>query len=157
MAAKRLFDVVFSLFGLLLTLPITLLVAIVIKIHDGGPVIHERICLGKNFSTYKMFKFRSMVMDASNLDRWLTPEQIEKYKVECKLDDDPRITKIGRFLRKTSIDELPQLVSVLRNDMTLIGPRPVASSERHHYSDAEFDLLLTAKPGMASSAFGGMT
>lgn len=87
-------------------------------------------------------------MDADNLNRWLTPDQIEEYKAECKLENDPRITGIGRFRRKTSIDELPQLISVLRNDMSLIGPRPVVASERHHYSDEEFDLLLTAKPGI---------
>lgn len=147
-AVKRMFDVAASLFGLLVTLPITLPVAIAIKAHDGGPVIHERICLGRDGKTYKMFKFRTMVMDADNLERWLSPEQIEEYKAECKLEDDPRITKIGRFLRKTSIDELPQLISVLRNDMSLIGPRPVVASERHHYTDPQFNLLLTAKPGI---------
>lgn len=148
MAVKRLFDVTVSLLGLLATFPVTLAVAAAIKFCDGGPVIHERICLGKNGRTYKMFKFRTMVMDADNLERWLTPQQIEEYKAECKLDNDPRITKVGKFLRKTSIDELPQLVSVLRNDMSLIGPRPVVVSERHHYSEEEFQLLLTAKPGI---------
>lgn len=147
-AVKRLFDILASLFGLLVTLPIALPVAIAIKAHDGGPVIHERICLDRNGRTYKMYKFRTMVMDADNLNRWLTPDQMEEYKAECKLENDPRITGIGRFLRKTSIDELPQLISVLRNDMSLIGPRPVVASERHHYSDEEFDLLLTAKPGI---------
>lgn len=147
-AVKRVFDVTASLVGLVVTIPIALPVAIAIKLHDGGPVIHERICLGKDNKTYKMYKFRTMVMDADNLEQWLTPEQIEEYKVACKLEDDPRITKIGKFLRKTSIDELPQLLSVLHNDMSLIGPRPVVASERHHYNDEEFNLLLTAKPGI---------
>ena len=145
---KRLLDVAVSLLGLLVTLPVTLPVAIAIKAYDGGPVIHERICLGRDGRTYKMYKFRTMVMDADNLEHWLAPEQLEEYKAECKLENDPRITKIGRFLRKTSIDELPQLISVLRNDMSLIGPRPVVASERRHYSNEEFNLLLTAKPGI---------
>lgn len=147
-AIKRLFDIAASLLGFLVTLPITLPVAIIIKASDGGPVIHKRICLGRNGRTYIMYKFRTMVMDADNLERWLTPEQMEEYRAECKLEDDPRITKIGRFLRKASIDELPQLLSVLKGDMSLVGPRPVVDSERHHYTDAEFDLLLTAKPGI---------
>lgn len=145
---KRLFDIAASMILLLVTLPITLPVAIAIKLNDRGPIIHQRMCLGKNGQTYKMYKFRTMVVDADNLERWLTPDQIEEYRMECKLENDPRITKIGRFLRKTSIDELPQLLSVLHNDMSLIGPRPVVSSERHHYTDDEFDLLLTAKPGI---------
>lgn len=147
-AIKRLFDIAASLLGLLVTFPITLPVAIAIKASDGGAVIHKRICLGRNGSTYIMYKFRTMVMDADNLERWLTPELIEEYRINNKLEKDPRITNIGRFLRKFSIDELPQLVSVLKGDMSIVGPRPVVSSERHHYTDAEFDLLLTAKPGI---------
>ena len=148
LAAKRLFDITASLLGLIVTLPITLPVAIAIRAGDGGPAIHKRICLGRDGKTYRMYKFRTMVMDADNLERWLTPEQIEEYQAECKLEHDPRITKIGRFLRKTSIDELPQLLTILRGDMSLVGPRPVVSSERHHYTDAEFELLMTAKPGL---------
>ncbi len=148
LAVKRLFDIAASLLGLLVTLPFTLPVAIAIRVSDGGPAIHKRICLGHNGKTYKMYKFRTMVMDADNLERWLTPEQIEEYQTECKLEHDPRITKIGRFLRKTSIDELPQLFTILLGDMSLVGPRPVVVSERHHYTDAEFELLMTAKPGL---------
>ena len=145
---KRIFDVVASLLGLLLTSPILLAAAIAIKLQDGGPVIHARICLGRDGKTYKMYKFRTMVMDADNLERWLTPEQIREYTAECKLENDPRITKIGRLMRKTSMDELPQLFSVLCNDMSLIGPRPIVETERLHYTNEELALLLTAKPGI---------
>lgn len=145
---KRLFDITASLIGIILSSPIMLVTAIMIKANDGGPVIHTRICEGAGGSTYKMYKFRTMVMDADNLERWLTPEQIGKYTAECKLDEDPRITKPGRFLRKTSIDELPQLFSVLKGDMSLIGPRPVVESECRHYTDEEFAKLLTVKPGI---------
>jgi len=145
---KRLLDIVISLIGLLIMSPIMAAVAIAIKSHDGGPVIHKATRLGKNGKKFKMFKFRTMVMNADNLERWFTPKEIEKYKQEYKLDNDPRITKIGSFLRKTSIDELPQLISVLFNDMSLIGPRPIVESERCHYSDQEFDLLCSIKPGI---------
>lgn len=147
-ATKRLFDIIISSLGLIISLPLTLPVAIAIKASDGGPVIHRRICLGQNGKTYVMYKFRTMVEDADNLERWLTAEQLEEYHAECKLEHDPRITKIGKFLRKTSIDELPQLLTILHGDMSLVGPRPVVASERHHYTDEEFELLLTAKPGL---------
>lgn len=145
---KRGFDVAASLIGIVLSSPIMAAAAIMIKANDGGPVIHTRICQGAGGRTYKMYKFRTMVMDADNLERWMSPEQIGKYIAECKLDEDPRVTKPGRFLRKTSIDELPQLFSVLKGDMSLIGPRPVVESECQHYTDKELALLLTAKPGI---------
>lgn len=148
MAVKRLFDITGSLIGIVLASPIMLLAAIMVKANDGGPVIHTRLCLGKDGKTCRMYKFRTMVMNADDLERWLTPEQIRAYTAECKLEDDPRITRIGRVLRKTSIDELPQLFSVLRSDMSLIGPRPVVESERQHYTDEEFARLLSVKPGI---------
>ena len=144
---KRIFDVVASLLGLLLTSPILLAAAIAIKLQDGGPVIHTRVCLGRDGKTYKMYKFRTMVMDADNLERWLTPEQIREYTANCKLDNDPRITKPGHFLRKTSIDELPQLLSTLKGNMSLVGPRPVVSREADAYG-ADKELLLSVKPGI---------
>lgn len=147
MAVKRVFDFFASICGLILALPIMLVIAIAIKCTDGGPVIHARICQGKNGNTYKMYKFRSMVVDADNLKRWLTPKQLETYMAECKLDNDPRITRVGRFIRRTSLDELPQLVSVLKGDMSLIGPRPVVDHEADHYG-AKKELLLSVKPGI---------
>ena len=144
---KRGFDVAASLIGIVLSSPIMAAAAIMIKANDGGPVIHTRICQGAGGRTYKMYKFRTMVMDADNLERWMSPEQIGKYIAECKLDEDPRVTKPGRFLRKTSIDELPQLFSVLKGDMSLIGPRPVVPREAEAYG-ADKELLLSVKPGI---------
>lgn len=86
-------------------------------------------------------------MDADNLERWLTPEQRERYLTDCKLEDDPRITKIGKILRKTSLDELPQLISVLKGDMSLVGPRPVIPREVAAYGE-EKKLLLSVTPGI---------
>jgi lipopolysaccharide/colanic/teichoic acid biosynthesis glycosyltransferase len=144
---KRGFDVAASLMGIVLSSPIMAAAAIMIKANDGGPVIHTRICQGAGGRTYKMYKFRTMVMDADNLERWMSPEQIGKYISECKLDEDPRVTKPGRFLRKTSIDELPQLFSVLKGDMSLIGPRPVVPREAEAYG-TDKELLLSVKPGI---------
>lgn len=145
---KRAFDIVASLCALILLSPIFLIISGLIKSKDGGPAIHTRICKGKDGNTYKMYKFRSMVIDADNLERWLTPAQLKSYLSECKLDNDPRITPVGRFLRKTSLDELPQLVSVLKGDMSLVGPRPVVDSEISNYSCHELQTLFKATPGI---------
>lgn len=145
---KRIFDIVVSIIGLILLMPLLVAVAIAIKYEDGGPIIHTRICVGKNGKQYKMYKFRSMVMDADNLEKWLTPQQVEAYLIESKLDNDPRITHIGRFIRKTSIDELPQLLSVIKGDMSLIGPRPMAKSEICNYTAEELDLIFSVRPGI---------
>ena len=147
LATKRIFDLICASLGLIIFFPIFLIVALAIKISDGGPVIHARICIGQYSRPYKMYKFRTMVVDADNLERWLSPEQREEYRIACKLDDDPRITTVGKFLRKTSIDELPQLVSVLCNNMSLIGPRPVVAHEADAYGEKK-STLLSVKPGI---------
>lgn len=146
--AKRVIDFFAAICGIVLALPIMLVIAAAIKYTDGGPVIHTRICEGKNGQKYKMYKFRSMVMDADDLERWLTPQQIKTYITECKLENHPRITRIGRFIRKTSMDELPQLFSVLEGNMSIVGPRPVVESEITNYSISSAERLLSAKPGI---------
>jgi len=147
-ATKRVFDITASITGLILLMPLLVAVAIAIKYEDGGPIIHTRMCVGKNGKRYKMYKFRSMAIDANNLEKWLTPQQLEVYKIEGKVNNDPRITRIGQFIRKTSIDELPQLLSVLKGDMSLIGPRPMIDWETYYYTKEELDLILSAKPGI---------
>lgn len=89
-----------------------------------------------------------MVMDADNLEKWLNPEQLKAYKSEFKINNDPRITHIGHFIRKSSIDELPQLLSVLKGEMSLIGPRPIVESELNNYTAEELDLIFSVKPGI---------
>lgn len=144
---KRIFDIVASLVGLIMLSPILIIVGLLIKLQDGGSIIHTRICCGPAGSTYKMYKFRTMVPNADDLEKYLTPEQLSEYFTNCKLDNDPRITKIGKVLRRTSIDELPQLVSVLKGNMSIIGPRPVIRREADAYGD-KLELLLSAKPGI---------
>lgn len=144
---KRGFDIVFSIVGLILASPIMLITAIAIKAEDGGPIIHKRMCVGKGHKPYPMYKFRSMVVDADNVDHFLTEDQKAQYFKEVKIDCDPRITRIGKFIRKTSIDELPQLYSVLRGDMSLVGPRPMVEFENRFFKEYA-DLVLSVSPGI---------
>lgn len=145
-AVKRCFDVVFSLLCLLLLSPLLLLIALVILLEDRGPVIYRRRCVGAN-GGYDMLKFRTMVTDADDLEKHLTPEQIAEYRGNIKLRDDPRVTKTGRFLRRTSLDELPQLMNILRGEMSFVGPRPVVEEELKYFGE-NGALLLSARPGI---------
>jgi Sugar transferases involved in lipopolysaccharide synthesis len=144
---KRLLDVVLSLIAIIVFIPLFAAVAVLIKLEDGGPVIYTRICEGKNGSQYKMYKFRSMRVDADQMMERFSEEQKDYYEKGGKLPDDPRITRVGRVIRKASIDELPQLLSVLKGDMSLIGPRPVIKREAEAYAGKK-DMLLSRKPGI---------
>lgn len=144
---KRLFDILLSGIALVCLSPVFLVTAIAIKLEDGGPVIHKRYCVGKGNSTYVMYKFRSMKVNADDLEKMLTSEQLEEYKKECKLINDPRITKVGKIIRRLSIDELPQLVSILQGNMSLIGPRPIVGLETEYYGN-NLDTVLNVTPGL---------
>lgn len=145
-AVKRVFDFVCATLGLIILSPVLAVIAILIKAEDGGPVIHTRMCRGEK-GLYKMYKFRSMCVDADALDRYFTPEEMEQFQREQKIKVDPRITKVGRVLRKCSLDELPQLLSVLKGDMSLIGPRPLIDEELANYADQQ-SRILSVKPGI---------
>lgn len=111
-------------------------------------MIYGQIRIGKGGKPFKMWKFRSMYKNSDRMIDQLTPEQKKQYYTEFKIDNDPRITKVGNFLRKTSLDELPQLFNVLFNDMSLIGPRPLIESEiQMNYADT-YQELLSVKPGV---------
>ncbi len=144
---KRILDVSCSIAGLTVLAPLFAIVAIAIKAEDGGPVIHKRICMGPDNKTYKMYKFRSMKVNADKMFDMFTHEQLKRYRSGDKFEDDPRITKCGKIIRKFSIDELPQIFSVLKNDMSIIGPRPVVEREAEAYG-AQKKLLLSVKPGI---------
>lgn len=144
---KRCFDLIFSLVALCILSPLLAVVSIMVRLEDGGPVLHRRICVGKGNKTYIMYKFRTMLVDADNRLDLFSEEQLLQYMQGVKIEDDPRITKIGRFLRSTSIDELPQLFSVLKSDMSLVGPRPVIEREAAAYG-TQREKLLSCKPGI---------
>ena len=145
--AKRCLDVVFSFLALVILSPFLLIIALVVFLDDphGSPLYHQ-VRVGKNGKSFKFWKFRSMVVNADELLKQLQ-DQNEKDGPVFKMKNDPRITRFGRFIRKTSLDELPQLWNVLKGDMSLVGPRPALPREVEKYSEYE-RLRLLAKPGL---------
>lgn len=144
--AKRVIDVVGSVFGLLLLSIVFIAVAILIKLEDPkGPILFTQKRIGLNGKEFKMYKFRSMVSDAEEILKELLKYN-EVSGAMFKMKDDPRITKIGKFIRKTSIDELPQLFNVLKGEMSLVGPRPPLPREVEMYSRYDKQRLLVT-PG----------
>ncbi len=144
---KRLFDILMSLIGCIFLSPVFLLIMLAIKIDSKGPCffIHKRV--GKDGKEIGVFKFRTMVMNAEEMLKELTPEQEKEFKEKFKLDNDFRVTRVGKFLRKTSLDELPQLLNILIGNMTLIGPRPVIEMELEKYGKNK-DKFLSVTPGL---------
>lgn len=144
---KRIFDIVMALFALLILLPVFIIIAILIKSDDGGPIFYKHKRVGKNRKSIYVYKFRSMAVNADEIFSYFTEEQIKEFEKYYKLENDPRITRIGDFLRKTSLDELPQFLNILKGDMSFVGPRPVVSKELNKFGDNQ-DLLLSIKPGL---------
>ena len=149
---KRLIDILGGLVGCVLLVPITMAVYIARKVlkEDDGPMFYEHLRYGKDGKKFRIYKFRSMCIDADKrLKEYL--EQNEEARIEFeenhKLKDDPRITKLGKFIRKTSIDELPQFINVLKGDMSLIGPRPIVDGEIEKYGENK-EKFLSVKPGL---------
>lgn len=145
--AKRVGDIIFSILGIILTLPITIVTAIAIKLEDGGPILYTSYRVGQFGKQFKMYKFRSMKVNADILEDTLTSEELEEYRTEYKIRNDQRVTKVGRFIRKYSIDELPQLFNILKGELSFIGPRPVLDEETRLYGDKR-ELLLSVRPGL---------
>ena len=144
---KRLIDIVGSLCGIILLSPLFLIVAILIKLEDPkGKVFFAQERNGRYTKTFKMYKFRSMVHNAEDLLKDLM-DRNEQTGPVFKINDDPRITKVGKFIRKTSIDELPQLFNVLKGDMSLVGPRPPIPHEVEQYNSYQMQRLAV-KPGL---------
>lgn len=145
---KRAFDIFCSLFGLIFFSPVFLAISIVILSERSGKrVFYKQRRVGKKGRIIYIHKFRSMVEEAEDVERWLNKKQLSQYYSEYKIDDDPRVTKFGKFLRRTGIDELPQLVNILKGELSLVGPRPIQESELEFYGD-DAELLLSVKPGL---------
>ncbi|KID41410.1 multidrug MFS transporter [Levilactobacillus brevis] len=143
---KRVFDFVASLLGLMLLSPVFLIVAIAIKLEDPkGPVFYSQTRLGKQQQPFKMYKFRSMIVNADKLLKKLA-DQNEVDGAMFKIKRDPRVTNVGRFIRKYSLDELPQLMNVLLGQMSLVGPRPPLPREVAEYTEYDKQRLFV-KPG----------
>lgn len=137
---KRAMDVVLSLLALLLLSPVLLGAALFIVLEGGRPVMFRQTRIGLHGREFAMYKFRSMVQNASVIGPYFTAA------------NDPRITKTGRFIRRTSIDELPQLINVLQGDMSLVGPRPDVPAQRSLYSDADWAQRCSVRPGITGLA-----
>ncbi len=144
---KRSVDLLFSWLAMPIYLILYALVAAAAKMTDGGPVLYQSTRIGKDGKPFSMYKFRTMKMNADRLEDFLTPEEIEEYQKEYKLEHDPRVTGIGSLLRKTSLDELPQILNIIKNEMSLIGPRPVLEEETLLYGENR-SALLSVKPGL---------
>ncbi len=143
---KRIIDLVCSLIGLIVLMPILILIAIIIKIESKGPVIFAQDRVGKNGKLFKMYKFRSMINNAEELKEKLA-SQNERSGPMFKIKNDPRITRIGKFIRKTSIDELPQLINIIKGDMSIVGPRPSLPNEVKKFEPWMLKRLKV-KPGL---------
>ena len=147
MCKKRVFDIVVSLFALLVSAIVTIPVAITIKLTDGGPVFYTQTRVGRRGKTFKMIKFRSMVVNADKMKAELAEESGQKGRFIFKMKNDPRITPVGKFIRKFSIDEFPQFLNVLRGDMSVVGPRPPLPEEVAQYNQTYATRMLV-KPGI---------
>lgn len=142
---KRLFDIVAATCGIVILSPLMIIIAVLIKGEDHGPIFYKQVRVGKNGKTFKMYKFRSMFVNADKmLDK--LKEQNDVDGPMFKMKYDPRVTKIGHFIRKHSLDELPQFLNVLKGDMSLVGPRPPLPSEVAEYSDYDKQRLYVT-PG----------
>lgn len=137
---KRLFDVLVSLAALAALSPLLVMTALAVLLESGRPVLFRHVRVGRGGREFGMYKFRSMVRDAAAIGPYHTSAH------------DPRITRVGRFIRFTSLDELPQLFNVLRGDMSLVGPRPDVPAQRVLYAPADWDLRCSVRPGITGLA-----
>ena len=144
---KKIMDLVLSFIGLILLIPVFLILAILVKLDSKGPVFYAHTRKGKNRSDIKIYKFRTMYSNSDEIFESFSDEQKEEYYKNFKLDNDPRVTKVGDFLRRTSLDEIPQLINVLKGDLSLVGPRPIVEKEICKYGQYA-DKLFSVIPGI---------
>jgi len=149
LAFKRLFDIIISGLGLIFLSPIFLIIAILIKLEDGRNVFIVMKRIGKDGKEFNFYKFQSMYKNAEEIlpELLKDPKIAEEYKKNKKIPNDPRVTKVGKFLRKTSLDELPQLINVFKGDMTLIGNRPYLLREKKDMG-FYYNEIIKTKPGI---------
>lgn len=136
---RRAFDIIICSLALLILSPFFLIISIAIKINDGGPIIFAQRRVGRNFTTFNLYKFRTMVQDAEKLGPSVTTLK------------DNRITKVGKILRRTKLDELPQLINILKGDMSIVGPRPEIPKYVNMFKE-DYKYILTVKPGLTDYA-----
>ena len=147
---KSIFDLIFSLIFIILGSPLFFIIALLIKFSSRGPILYHHERLGKDFQSFKCLKFRTMHPEAEDILKNLLENNSDikkEFEKTQKIKNDPRITVIGKFLRKTSLDELPQLINVLRMEMSIVGPRPIINEEMKKYNTS-ISKVLSIKPGI---------
>ena len=144
---KRILDIIVALIGMVVALVPMLLIALIIRIESPGAPIYVHKRIGKDGKTLPLLKFRSMYKNADAMLQNFTPEQKTEWEANFKLEHDPRITRIGKFLRKSSLDELPQLINILKGELSIVGPRPVVTEELERYGENK-GKFLSVKPGL---------
>lgn len=154
----NLFDKLFSFFGLLILSPLLIVLTLAVKLSSKGPIFFKQVRVGKDLKTFKIFKFRSMTHDknrfSGEISANLSKEEMQKLRGNfiTTCTKDARITKIGAFIRKTSLDELPQILNVLFNDMSLVGPRPDTPIQEVDYTSEQWRMRHRIKPGITGLA-----
>ena len=147
---KKLFDLLFSLLFLVFFLPLFIIISLLIKLSSRGPIFFSQKRIGKNNLSFKCIKFRTMYPEAKDILENLLMKNSslrKEFEATHKIKNDPRITPIGKLLRKTSLDELPQFINVLRGEMSIVGPRPIVKEEKKKYGK-NFKKVLSIKPGI---------
>lgn len=147
---KDIIDKLLAIVLLILVFPICIIISILIKIDSKGPVIYKHKRVGKNEKTVYVYKFRTMVENAEELKEKFSEEQKREFEQKFKLNNDPRITKLGKKLRKLSLDEIPQLINVLKGELSIVGPRPITLEEVEKFGEQK-QLLLSIKPGIVGA------
>ncbi len=144
---KRALDIIISGVGLVILFPFLLVIALTIKIDSKGPVLFKHKRIGKGGKTIYIYKYRTMLPNAEEMIKEFNDDQLKEFKENYKLKKDPRITRVGKFLRKTSLDELPQLINILKGELSIVGPRPVIQEELDRYGE-NIDKFLSVMPGL---------
>ena len=147
---KRFIDIIIGTIGLIVCIPIFIIIGIAIKIDSKGPVFFKHKRIGKHGKKLEIYKFRTMIKNAEEAMKNFTEEQKKEFAENFKLENDPRVTRVGKILRKTSLDELPQIINILKGEMSIIGPRPVVRSELEKYGSNQ-DKFLSVAPGLTGN------
>lgn len=147
---KRFIDIIIGTIGLIVCIPIFIIIGIAIKIDSKGPVFFKHKRIGKHGKKLEIYKFRTMIENAEEAMKNFTEEQKKEFAENFKLENDPRVTRVGKILRKTSLDELPQIINILKGEMSIIGPRPVVRSELEKYGSNQ-DKFLSVAPGLTGN------
>lgn len=147
---KRVFDFVSALLLFVLLIPLFFILGLCVFASSRGPIFYKDVRVGKNGKMINLLKFRSMYPDAqAHPEKYFTETQMEEWRTERKVENDPRITPFGNFIRKTSLDELPQLLNIMGGSLSVVGPRAITKAELDtYYSDEQKTILLSAKPGL---------